>query len=379
MSKKICAIATIDQTLEFFVVPAMRVFKEYGHDVTLICSMPDAFINKFATEFHCINLPMQRGISLKDLLTMPWKLYRIFRREQFDLIQYATPNASLYTTIAALLAGVKKRVYCQWGIRYIGSQGLMRIVLKGIERFVCSNATHIRSASRKNMEFAVSEGLYKAEKVAVIGDGGTIGVDLTKFDITKKPVWREKTLDEYPILRGKIVFCFVGRLHPDKGIVELLQAFQRLNTQSSDIALLLVGYIDGINPEWEEYIKVTDCIVHTGLTYEVPQYTSAADILVHPTYREGFSMVIQEAMAMELPVITTDVPGPSEVIEQNVSGLLVKPKDTESLYHAMKTAIGNMNQMRNMGKAGRRRCEEKFARERMIQLTYEDRMSIINS
>lgn len=104
---------------------------------------------------------------------------------------------------------------------------------------------------------------------------------------------------------------------------------------------------------------------------------AAADVLVHPSYREGFSMVIQQAMAMALPVVTTDIPGPSEVITPNVTGLLVKPRNASSLYLGMKQMISRHDQMEKMGMAGRLRCEEKFNRNRMLRLTYEDRMRIL--
>jgi glycosyltransferase involved in cell wall biosynthesis len=90
-------------------------------------------------------------------------------------------------------------------------------------------------------------------------------------------------------------------------------------------------------------------------------------------------MVIQQAMAMEIPVVTTDIPGPSEVIEPNVSGLLAKARDVETLYNSMKWMLEHPEERVQMGKAGRKRCEEKFNRERMLRLTLEDRENILNA
>ena len=112
---------------------------------------------------------------------------------------------------------------------------------------------------------------------------------------------------------------------------------------------------------------------------DVYRYMAAADVLVHPSYREGFSMVIQEAMAMALPVITTDIPGPSEVIEKDVTGILAQARNVETLYECMKWMYEHQEKGREMGKAGRKRCEEKFNRERMLRLTLEDREQILNS
>ena len=255
----------------------------------------------------------------------------------------------------------------------------MRKLLKAFEKFTCYNSTHIRPASWKNLDFAVEEGLYKKEKAAAIGDGGTIGIDLKQFDITKKVENKDAVLLQYPQLKNKIVFCFVGRLNRDKGVFELLESFQRLSKESKEVALLLIGNMDGLfSTDLEEASKNPN-IVFTGWTNEVPKFISASDILVHPSYREGFSMVIQQAMAMELPVITTDIPGPSEVIEKNVTGILAEPRDVETLYRCMKWMIEHPKKRVEMGKAGRIRCEEKFTRERMLQLTLEDREQILKS
>ena len=106
---------------------------------------------------------------------------------------------------------------------------------------------------------------------------------------------------------------------------------------------------------------------------------AACDVLAHPSYREGFSMVIQEAMAMQLAVVTTDIPGPSEVIKNEVTGILVKPRDSESLFDGLNRVINDRQKMIQMGIAGRKRCEELFSRERMLRLTYEHRTQLLQT
>lgn len=374
---KLCCITTIDLTLSSFVTEAMKQFAEEGHEVVLASAMTEDFIEKYSGTFRLIPLPMHRGMSLKDILVMPWRFYRLFRKERFDYIQYATPNASLYASIAAWMARSPIRVYCQWGIRYVGLNGMTRRLFKMLEHLTCLLSTHIRSASQKNLEYAVSEGLYPREKACIIGDGGTIGVNLGEYDIAKKSKFREEIRGRYPILKDKIVFAFVGRMNRDKGFFELVEAFRQLATEREDVALLIIGPKDdqiSINLGEEGIKKRT---IFTGFSNEVPKMMAAADVLVHPSYREGFSMVIQQAMAMALPVVTTDIPGPSEVITPNVTGLLVKPRNASSLYLGMKQMISRRDQMEKMGMAGRLRCEEKFNRNRMLRLTYEDRMRIL--
>lgn len=377
MSKRICAVTTVEITQRHFVIPAMRKLKENGWDVTIVCNMSNSFIEEYESEFHLVNIPFHRGISIRDLFRMPLRLRRLFANEQFDIVQYATPNASLYASIACRLAGIKHRVYCQWGIRYVGSGGIMRSILKLLEKQTCINSTAIRPASWKNLEFAVSEGLYDKNKATVIGNGGTVGVDLSQFDISKKESFRHLVESEYPQLKRKTVFSFIGRINADKGFFELLEAFGKLRKEKHDVALLFIGGLEkGVGTsEYED----EEGVVMTGWTSEVAKYISASDILVHPSYREGFSMVIQQAMAMAIPVITTDIPGPSEVIENNVSGILVPPRDADSLYKAMSWMEANEEQRKRMGASGLNRCVKLFSRDKMLELTLIDRENIIKS
>lgn len=377
--KKICAISTTEGTLESFVIPAMRVFKERGYDVTLICTMSDQFLKLYASEFHCVNVIMKRGISLKDMLVKPFEFYRIFKREKFDYVQYATTNASFYACIPAKLCGIKTRVYCQWGLLYVGYDGIKRKLFKWVEKFLCSSATHITVASKKNMEYAIMEGLMKANKATVVGNGGTIGVDLKVFDHAKRESYKAEVLEEYPVLKDKTVFGFVGRIETDKGINELLKAFLKIN--SDRFALLFIGPFDelrcNLDAEALETAKAAPNIIFHGFSREVPKYLSAIDILVHPTYREGFSMVIQQAMAMGCAVITTDVPGPSEVIEENKSGILVPAQTVDKLAEAMLTLGNDKEQQARFAAEGLIRVKDKFERSHMLELTYQDRLRMM--
>lgn len=377
--KKICAISTVETTMIQFIIPAMRVMKANGYDVTLVCTMTDKFYTEHSKEFSCINLQMKRGLSIVDLIKMPFVFRGIFKDGQYDLVQYATPNASFYASLGALMANVKRRVYCQWGIRYVGNSGVMRAVLKLLEKITCMCSTHIRPASWKNLDFAVSENLYKRGKASVIGDGGTVGIDLSVYRIENKDNNRESVYVQHPQLRNKTVFGYVGRFNRDKGVNELLVAFSRLQSKYDNIALLLIGEPDETLPQYSELAANNNSVVSTGWTRDVPKYLAAVDVLVHPSYREGFSMVIQQAMALEIPVVTTDIPGPSEVIENNVTGVLAQPRDVDTLYEMMVWMMEHPEERMAMGKAGRARCEKLFNRERMLRLTLEDREQILNN
>lgn len=380
MRHKLCAITTVQGTMEEFIIPALRLFVQRGYDVTLICNMERNFIEKYSDEFNLINVPMKRGIKIKDLITKPWEFYKIFRREKFDYVQYATTNAAFYASVAAYLAKVPVRLNCLWGLLYSSSSGWKRHFYWLLEKIPCLFSNFYTIASHKNREIAISDHLCKADKASVIGDGGTIGIDLNTFDYSKRKFYKNIILSKYPILVGKTIFGFLGRIDSEKGINELLEAF--FNLEDSSKGLILIGSFDsvrsGIKEELLEKAKHQENIIFAGYTSEVAQYLSAIDILVHPTYREGFSMVIQQAMAMGCGIITTDIPGPSEVIVENECGILVPPKDSKSLMKAMKRLSADKKLLQYYVNNGLKRVNEKFSRDRMIELTYEDRLRILN-
>lgn len=375
--KKICCITTIGLSTNLFVANAMYQFVERGYEVTIVCADTETVRKIWGNAFRYVDIPMKRGLSLKDLLLAPFRFRALFKREKYDLIQYTTPNASLYASLGAWMAGAPVRLYCQWGLRYVGASGVMRRVLKALEHLTCALSTDISCASRKNLEYAGAEGLLRPEKASIIGDGGTIGVDLHKYDLSRKAEYKEMVLERYPVLRDKFVICSVGRLSRDKGSFELLEAFAQLAKEREDVALLMVGKTEGGIPERLMPVTRHERVVFTGFTNEVHKYMAACDVMAHPSYREGFSMVIQEAMAMSIAVVTTDIPGPSEVIEDGVTGILVQPRDANSLYIGLKDMLSDTERMRRMGAAGRLRCEKLFNRERMLVLTYEHRIGLM--
>lgn len=378
--KKFCFIATIESTLESFVIPAAYLFRERGFQVTLVCSMSERFIDKYSKDFNLINVPMERGISIKDMIVKPFTFFRIFKREKFDYVQYATTNASFYAGIPAKLLRIPTRVYCSWGLLYVGYEGFKRSIFRKVEQLLCSTATHITVASYKNMDVAVSDGVMPRRKCSVIGQGGTVGVDLGQFDYSKHESLRGQVLEEYPQLKGKTVFGYVGRIETDKGTNELLKAFRKLDNPS--FALLLIGAFDelrcNLDPETLQWAKNSPNVIFHGFSREVPKYMAAFDILVHPTYREGFSMVIQQAMAMGCAVITTNVPGPSEVIEEGKSGILVSDHNVDQLSEAMQTLGSDKEMQQRFATAGLERVKAHFERSKMLQLTLENRLRMIN-
>lgn len=370
--KKICIVTTVSGTLKSFVVPtAEYLYKECGYDITLICDNDEEFAASLPEYIHYIPVPMKRGVSLSGFKAVK-KFRKIFREQKFDLVQYSTPNASLYASIAAKKEKVPVRVYAQWGIRYVGLSGMSRKIFKYLEKKACKNSTHIRAVSPMNMEFAIKEGLYPKDKAKVIGNGGTIGVDMSLFDISKREEYKAAIRAEYGIGENDFLFGFVGRISADKGSRELLKAFKEVAEKYENAKLMMVGRNESKSEELNELIawaEKSDNVIFTGRVEKskVKEFYCAFDMLVHPTYREGFGMVIQEAGALALPVITTKIPGASEVMVDNESCVLVKPKDYSELASVMKDLLENPNRAAEIGNAAYKRTCELYERSIMLE------------
>ncbi|MDD3360192.1 MAG: glycosyltransferase [Hespellia sp.] len=374
---KICALTTISKTMDWFIVDSMRNLSKNGYEVTLVCNMDVGFVECNSDYAKCINLPMSRGVSINDLIKMPFTLRKIFKKNQFDLIYYTSPNVSFYASIGGFLAGIKTRLYSQCGLRYVAFSGIKRKIFWLIEKTTCSLSTTIRSQSPLNMQFAVDEKLCPADKISVVGMGGTTGVSLSQCDNFDHEETKIKFRKKYGIPENAFVYGYVGRINADKGINELITAFSMLQEKYSNIYLALVGMLDDANPVKDENLHVAQSNAHIIMTGNIPPvqvypHMAMFDVLTHPTYREGFGKVLQEAMGMSLPIITTDVPGPSEVVERNKSGILVKAQNIESLFEGMEHLYKDEEFRNAIAIEGRKRAEKYFDRPIMLNNIRKD-------
>ena len=380
MKKKICFITTIPSTLRSFVLKTAIYLHENTHwDISFICDYDDEFAKELPEYIHYFPVNMKRGISVSGVKAM-FEMKKIFQREKFDLIQYSTPNASLYASVAGWLARIPVRLYCQWGIVYVSFSGIKRKLFKLIEKTVCSLSTWIEPDSKSNLEFSHKEGLYPKKKGSVIWNGSACGVNLEKFDISKKQEYRESVRQDLGLNENHFVYGFVGRLTKDKGINELLTAFKKLNEKYSNIYLMLIG-----RPEMEtsldmklfDWAKESDNVIFTGYTNVVEKYLSAMDVYILPSYREGFGMGVIEAEAMGVPVIVTDIPGPVDAMIENETGLVVEKKNDKMLSEAMETLYNDREKVDCYGKNAIIHSTEKFEQKRLFSHILDDRKRLL--
>ncbi|WP_370781951.1 glycosyltransferase family 4 protein [[Ruminococcus] lactaris] len=333
--KKICYIVTLPVTIKAFFIPQLEYLSNKGFEVSVICNDDFELRNELNNEIKFIPVDIPRGISFINSIKTIKKLVAIFKTEKYDLVQYSTPNAALYSAIAAKATKIKIRNYHCMGFRYLGFRNVTRKVFKLIEKLTCYLSTHIECVSKTNLELGVIEKLFSEDKVTVVFNGSTGGVDLKKFDINYREQWRTEVRKKYGIDEDDFVYGFVGRITRDKGINELLEAYFSLNT---DAKLFLVGGIEEnhkLNLDLLNKAIEDKNVIFVGNVTDVEKYYATMDVLILPSYREGFGNVIIEAGVMGTPAIVSNIPGPKDAIRDSETGLLVKVKNVKDLVDKM--------------------------------------------
>ena len=336
--KRICYITSQSGTINVFFMSQIKYLSSNGIDITIIAAPNRPLENLLGDNIHYIPLDIPRGVSVVKTIKSIMNMKKIFHKEKFDVIQYSTPNAALCASVAAKIEKVKVRNYHLMGFRYTGNIGLKRTILKMIEKVTCYLSTDIECVSNSNMEFGIKENIFHRNKVTVIGHGSTGGVDVKRFDYNKREEWRKKIRKTLNIGEKEFVFGFIGRITRDKGIHEILKAFKHLEEYSK---LIIVGNTEEINTIdkqlWEWARNNKNIIIHDRVS-NIEEYYAAIDILLLPSYREGFGNVIIEAAAVGTPSIVSNIPGPIDIIE-NIGGILCNSHDSKDLEVKMEESM----------------------------------------
>jgi glycosyltransferase involved in cell wall biosynthesis len=290
------------------------------------------------------NVEMTRKITPLQDLKAVWQLYHYFRREKPFIVHTHTPKAGTVGMLAAKLAGVPNRLHTIAGLPLLEATGSKRKLLNLVEKVTCHCATMIYPNSHGLKEIIIREQFCKPDKLKVIGNGSSNGINTNHFNPD------HFSENDKLILRSNLgitpedfVLVFVGRLVGDKGINELVAAFQKLNTIGLPVKLLLVGPqeddLDPLQSGTLHQINTNRNIIALGFQSDVRPYFAISDVLVFPSYREGFPNVVMQAGAMGLPSIVSDINGCNEIIDAGKNGIIIPVKDEQAIFNAMEKML----------------------------------------
>jgi len=336
---RLLRITTVPVSLKLLLRGQFTFFQKQGFEV-LTVSAAGPEVNDIAGEGvpHQV-VPMTRAITpLQDLISL-WKLIRVIRKFNPDIVHTHTPKAGLLGMMAAWMCRVPVRMHTVAGLPLMEAKGLKRSVLIMTERITCFCATRVYPNSLGLMNYLRQQLSIVHCPLSIIGKGSSNGIDSTYFSRTPALMHAAYGLrSHHQIPDMAIVFCFVGRIVKDKGIVELVQAFKKLSS-SADTRLMLVGSfeqeLDPLPAEIIHYLQHDARVIMAGFQHDVRPWLLAADVFVFPSYREGFPNVVMQAACLEIPGIVSDINGCNEIIEDQLSGLIVPPKDSAALHDAM--------------------------------------------
>lgn len=357
----------------------LKALRLAGFAVTLI-SAPGKSLDRIAEEegVTACPLPMRRGISpIADLLAFV-ALYRVLKQLRPMITDFSTPKAGLLGNVAAWLLGVPHRVYTLRGLKLEGSRGGKRTVLLWSERFAawCAHRVLCNSISLRDTASVLK--IAPRAKLHLLGDGSSNGVDVERFAPGESTIRSKLGIGEDDLVLG-----FVGRLTQDKGVPELLIAFDEILRDCPRCWLLFVGWFDDaedrLDPDWRRHIAEHPRILHTGFVANTVPYYRAMDVFVLPTHREGFPNAALEAAACGLAVITTESTGARDAVLPEVTGFQIRPCDPKAIADAALTLLNNGPLRRRMGDAGRKWVRQCYSRERVLGLAIEFYLDLLGS
>lgn len=294
-------------------------------------------------------IPFTRKITPIQDLKCIWRLFLLFKREKPDIVHTHTPKAGFLGMIAANLAGVPIRIHTLAGMPAMAAKGRKKSLLENAEKWTYANATEVWPNSKGLYDYLLSQGLTTESNIRLIGKGSSNGIDLGKYN---RASLKENHLvaATMRIMPGEddFIILAVGRLVKDKGIEELVTAFVNSKIVGMSKLVLLGAFEQDLNPLTQETIQTIrehPKIVQIEWTDHVAHYLALADVLVHPSHREGFPNVLLEAGAMNVPVICSDIIGNTDLIIQQKTGLLFPVKDSEVLKEALEFAFVKREKM----------------------------------
>ncbi len=367
---KIVYIVTVPITAKAFLVGHLSYLREHGHEVILITS-PDPLLDQVGAQegVTVIGVPMQREISpLADAKSL-WQLWRVLRDIKPDAVTAGTPKAGLLGMIASWLLGVPLRTYVLHGLRLETLHGLRRRIMTFTEHICVACAHKVVCVSQSLRQKYIDEGFADASKTLVLASGSASGV------IAERHLPR--SLDQnWLVLRQQLgipadalVIGFVGRFVRDKGIGELVAAFQAIRKRHLQCCLLLIGTFetgDPLDVAVVQYLQAAlansaqSGVYGTGWVADVAPYYPVMDVLALPTYREGFPISPLEASMCEVPVVGTLATGMVDAVVNGKTGLLVSIGDVTALTNALLQVLENVELRQQLGMAGRQRTLASF-------------------
>lgn len=383
MKPKLIRTSTIAMSLDILLKGQLAFLNDYFNVIAV--SGEDYHLKNVAIRerVSTVSVSMSRTISpIKDLVSLV-KLYILFKKEKPLIVHSITPKAGLLSMVAAYFARVPIRIHTFTGLIFTNRTGLMKQLLILMDRLLCKCATNIypegEGIKRDLIQYKITN-----KPLYVLANGNINGIDLEYFNSeNNSELELGKLRTSLGINSNDFVFIFVGRIVADKGINELIAAFSKLSEHKENVKLLLVGPLEqNSNPISKETvleIQQNINIISTGYQDLVRDYFSLANVLVFPSYREGFPNVVLQAGAMGLPSIVSNINGCNEIIINNYNGIIIPVKNELTIFDAMQLLLEDESLCRIMKANARLNVESRFNQQAVWKAILDEYKIIIDN
>ncbi len=339
-------------------------------------SQKDAYkeLSDYASIRH-VNLT-RRITLLNDIKTI-FQLKRLFKTEKYKSIHSITSKVGIMVMIAAYLNKTQIRLHTYTGQVWANKRGINRYFFKLMDKTIAKLSTYTYADSISQMNFLINEKVVPKDKIKVLGAGSISGVDLKRF--YPDQLSRNQLRKEYSIDNNAIVFLLLCRLTRDKGVIDLARAFAKIVKELNSYLLVVGPDEENLIPDIKEIVgeEFKSKISFHGYTHCHEKFLNAADILCLPSYREGFGSIIIDAAAVGIPSIGSDIYGISDAIQDNITGILHKVGDINSIYQSMYKLASNPNLMKQMGTEAKARVKEIFSMEKITQAWIDEYQTLV--
>ena len=384
--KKLVRITTVPLSLDK-ILDGQLSFMNNHYEVIAVSSEKEYLIRCAKNEgVRFKHIEMTRKITpIKDFISLI-KLISFLKKERPLIIHSHTPKAGILAMLASKITNIPIRLHTVAGLPLMEEKGNKKKMLELIEKLTYSFSTFVFTNSNGLYKYIIENNYVSKNKLKVIGNGSSNGVDINYFSPTSVSVKeKEKLKLSLGILENDFTFVFVGRIVADKGINELINAFDTISFQNNAIKLLLVGeqesHLDPLNENTLKLISSNKNIIKTGFQKDIRPFLAVSDALVFPSYREGFPNVIMQAGAMELPVIATNINGCNEIIVNEKNGVLIELKNNGAIVKAMVRLIEDEAFYKNLKSNARSMIVSRFERKvicEKILYEYKEMEKVLN-
>lgn len=354
---KLLFVVNVDWFFLSHRLPVALAAKDAGYEVHVVTTLTEekAGLEKYGFVVHPVSIN-RSSAGVLGLLKLFLDFIRIFLSVRPDVVHLVTIKPVLVGGLAARLARVPGIVYAVSGLGHVfvaeGVLGSLRRALVGSWYRFILKARNMRIIFQNPDDRRAIESVARLSPEKVVMIPGS-GVDLSEYDY-------------HPMPEGEVTVLMAARLLRTKGVREFVQAARLVKKTDPSVRFLLVGGLDPENPAsiskqeiaaW----KQESIVEPLGHRSDIAQLMQGAHIVALPSYYgEGLPKVLIEAAACGRAVVTTDMPGCRDAIEEGVTGLLVPPKDSAALAKALLELIGSRQRCVEMGQAGRKRAEDVF-------------------